>query len=362
MERIYIAFAIIATLLTSMLIFAINIQSGSAAWSGSVYIRTDGSIDPPDAPIYTTDNVTYVLTDNITSDLIGIDVERSNIVLDGAGYTIQGSMTPYSHGIGCYQSNTTVINVIVNGFWADIDLGGSFNNVTSNTVWEIDILGSSNNVARNSFGYVWIGGSFNNVSDNRITAGSGHIAIWMTGASNNILSRNNITNSEVGIVLYANSNHNNLSSNNIANNRDGIAFYYDCGNNRIYHNNFVNKVRDVVPLGTVNVWDDGYPSGGNYWSNYSGTDNNGDGIGDTPHVIDSLNSDNYPLVDQTTVLVGDVNGDGFVGIDDIFTIALHFGAEIGQPNYLRVCDLNFDGFIGIDDIFTAASHFGEETP
>jgi hypothetical protein len=50
----------------------------------------------------------------------------------------------------------------------------------------------------------------------------------------------------------------------------------------------------------ANVWDDGYPSGGNYWSDYSGIDVNGDKIGDTPYVIDVDNQDNYPLMGPWT--------------------------------------------------------------
>jgi hypothetical protein len=63
-----------------------------------------------------------------------------------------------------------------------------------------------------------------------------------------------------------------------------------------------------VFIGSVshgNIWDNGYPSGGNYWSNYTGIDlysgpyqnvTGGDGIGDRPHTINSNNTDHYPLM------------------------------------------------------------------
>ncbi len=51
---------------------------------------------------------------------------------------------------------------------------------------------------------------------------------------------------------------------------------------------------------TTNIWDNGYPSGGNYWSDFNGSDNfsglnqnlsGSDGIGDTLHM-----KDRYPLM------------------------------------------------------------------
>jgi hypothetical protein len=75
--------------------------------------------------------------------------------------------------------------------------------------------------------------------------------------------------------------------------------------NLVFHNNFINDTRALTRAPrAVNTYDDGYPSGGNYWSDYNGTDllsgadqneTGSDGIGDTGYAIDANNIDHYPL-------------------------------------------------------------------
>jgi parallel beta-helix repeat protein len=70
-----------------------------------------------------------------------------------------------------------------------------------------------------------------------------------------------------------------------------------CTGAKTYHNDFIgNTVQASDVNGTNNVWDNGYPGGGNYWNDYTGVDENGDGIGDTPYLIEGGAQDNYPLM------------------------------------------------------------------
>jgi parallel beta-helix repeat protein len=194
MKRIVSGF-VLTLLLTGMLALAFNIRQVKA--SGTIYIRADGSIDPPDAPISTVDNVTYTLTGNITSEADGVVVERSNIVIDGNGYTLQGTGAYASKGIDLSsRSNITSKNTNIKDFSYGILLSESSNisitgnNITSNR-WDGIRLESCSGCSIIE----------NNVADNGYDLWDIGYGIFLNDCLNNTLSGNNVANNDYGIYL-----------------------------------------------------------------------------------------------------------------------------------------------------------------
>jgi parallel beta-helix repeat protein len=328
-----LVFALALTLLIGMLNVAFNVQRVRA--SGTIYIRANGSIDPPGAPILNVGNVYYTFTADIHDSIV---VERNNIIIDGNRRTLQGSGLGTGISIsGSFQivrENVTIKNTTIKNYNDGIQLGWSSNNsvsgnnITANNGDGIDtgfssgnsisgnnitanngegiVLYSSNynsiggnNVANNGDGIGLHSSSGNSVSGNNITANNG--GIGLATSSNNNLSSNKIANNEYGIYIVSSSG-NSISGNNIANNDEGIHLS-SSSSNSIFHNNFINNTKQVYSSYSVNTWDDGYPSGGNYWSNYearypNATEINDSGIWNTPYVIDANNKDNFPIIPE----------------------------------------------------------------
>ena len=110
------------------------------------------------------------------------------------------------------------------------------------------------------------------------------------------ISGNIIADNEWPGIALDSSHRSIVVGNDIRENQGGIRLSRS-SDNVFYHNSIVDDTyQAVVKDGFSNTWDDGYSSGGNYWSDYTGADSNGDGIGDTPYTIDESNQDNYPLM------------------------------------------------------------------
>jgi len=203
---------------------------------------------------------------------------------------------------------------ITNGSHSGILLIESFglilkNNRVENCQGGIVIFGSFSNVIENNTLYGNHQGielshsTYNTVRKNKLTGHS--LAILVGHAQYNLIEANIIAENDKGFWLQY-SDDNSIAENEVSDNGYGIWLFPNSSRNSIYHNNFLENSKNVsVSLDSTNIWDDGYPSGGNYWSDYNGTDSytgqhqnvtGSDGLGDTPYVFDEKNQDNYPLM------------------------------------------------------------------
>ena len=233
---------------------------------------------------------------NKSVSIIGKD--RVRTIVDGSGsksvitvtannVTVQ-NLTIMNSGTSQYDSGVFITNSIGNNI--------AQNNITrSNDGIRLN-FSSSNIVSDNIMFLNYYGGVFlhssddNLISNNRIY--SNNYAIYLYSSRNNVLFRNTLTSNFYGIYFYS-SNDNVASSNTVSFNiQAGLHITFYSGNNTFYHNNFDNSKNFESDF--INTWDsDGE---GNFWSDYNGQDPNDDGIGDTPHILDEYNRDNYPLM------------------------------------------------------------------
>ena len=99
-----------------------------------------------------------------------------------------------------------------------------------------------------------------------------------------------------------------------ANTGVGVSLYQQSlgGSVAVYENRIVGNAVQAEDDGPGDRWDDSYPSGGNFWSDYTGVDDcsgpnqdvcpDPDGIGDTPYAVDADSADRYPLMDPGLII------------------------------------------------------------
>jgi parallel beta-helix repeat protein len=151
--------------------------------------------------------------------------------------------------------------------------------------------------------------------------------IVLSEASHNLIAGNVITNCPGygGIQLHGNSWDNTITENLIIDNRCGVWICCAYGTASFYHNNFINNTvrpEDDSSYPERHYWDNGYPSGGNFWDDYTGIDqysgpgqneSGSDGIGDTPYNITQygypVDHDYYPLMNPWGTEIPNIDPD-----------------------------------------------------
>ena len=223
-----------------------------------------------------------IIGNNIVDNGEGIRSQRSDLFISGNNITRnQGG------GITGWNTENIIItgnNIAENGYGINI---GISRNITV----------SGNNISNNRRGLnlVYYGPYF--VYGNNITKNDWGIR-FAEGCNNAIVYGNNITQNSVGVVLLNFPNSGDVAVSGVG--------------NIVFGNVFIDNSEQVLPneiefenirmgsSGTdIVLWDNG--TMGNYWSDYTGTDNNGDGIADTAYKIDENNRDNYPIMEPIII-------------------------------------------------------------
>jgi parallel beta-helix repeat protein len=250
--------------------------------------------------------------------IVANNVFLSNFTIQNGGKGLSGNGIFIDHSSGNNISDNTISNS-TDGIYLFYSTGNTlFNNNASDNKYGIILRSSSNNriygntAPDNKYGIALYSSSNNEVHGNNVYRNKFN-AISLNSSNNNLISGNNISNSNEGIRLdfsnnsvisgnivsnndygirLSSSSNNLVSGNTITNNYYGVYLQSFSNTNTIYHNNFNNTGQ--VWSDSVSVWERN--DEGNYWSDYTGQDKNGDGIGDTPYIINVENQDNKPLM------------------------------------------------------------------
>ena len=244
MKKITTTVALLLILSFSLVDVAIVRATATGDIHGNTYINEDGTISPSDSPIQRDGNIYTLIGDLHGAHLI---IERNNIIFDGNGHTLYQDIQLRK------VTNVTVENTLIINHGG---LGISFDYSSNITIFNNTISGCGS-----------VDGSMG-----PLTA-----AICIISGDSIVIVGNTLIENEIALIVTI-------------------------VNTLVYYNNFFDNhygVREWGALGfspvpAIAIFDNGKV--GNYWSKYNGSDANGDGVGDTPYIIDSNNKDNYPLM------------------------------------------------------------------
>ncbi len=207
-------------LLVLSVIFVSFPHIGVAMADNKVYIRANGNVDGTDK-IERTGNV-YSFTDNITATIV---VEKSDITIDGAGYTLSANS---SHGIDLHHRHgVTVKNLVLKDTYHAFDFTyADDNTIVGNTIIHSD-----------SAFYFWWSWR-NNVTGNMISRANYAFNFFQSPnywCQENVVVGNSVYDSSIGLSLVES---NNTISDNILNcSVIGVSLK---GSQNVFRNNTIN--------------------------------------------------------------------------------------------------------------------------
>ncbi len=183
-------------------------------------------------------NNTYTFLNDIFGNIV---ILKDFITIDGSGFTLKGSGDSSQTGINlAHRKNVTVTNLVITEYFIGVFCIPGAGTTTNITIW----------------------GNYIHNCD---------IGIEFQGTSNNLIKYNTFNNNSIDISIA-----------------------YVLGNNLITRNSIDSYIQ---------VWMSDQPTiDMNYWSVYNGTDNDGDGIGDSAYYYHDILQDSHPLMDPVPLI------------------------------------------------------------
>ena len=221
----------------------------------------------------------------------GIHLYRNNTIVSGI------SVLNASNGIYVFNNSFTIRNVTIDNctVYDGNDPGITFYHVSDSTIIDCTSYNNSND-----------GIMFDQCSDSVIAVsslyGNGRSGINLMGAGGNLITSCLVQdNGDIGLILLDSFNTTVRNATTSNNTKTGIDISATSYNNTLYHNSILDNPFNAIDNGST-IWDNGFPSGGNTWSDYDeisegANDLNGDGFADDPYLVPGIgNTDRYPLV------------------------------------------------------------------
>ncbi len=273
----------VAVIILVCLVIGFCVPTAGAQDQDNITITTDGTVIPSTAAIQQETGI-YTLTGDFQGSIL---IEKSGIVLNGAGHSVYSSERS-QYGVRLLNvANVTIKNMTVKGADFGYIRGVELVDCTDCTIINSNITD------------VWSFLGLNGIL---------YVGVYVSGGGSNTITKNSLVNNSLG-MYFLNSIDNVVTENSIDyvshsvnSHPSGIAFDNASGN-AIYHNNFRAEVGGQAnTYKSSNNWDDGYPSGGNFWSDYrsrylNATVIDDSGAGNVAYVVGDQNVDNYPLME-----------------------------------------------------------------